>query len=94
MTRAKRSEETAPTPRLKRLVIFFFYDGEGVADKYVFYFLKELRKNSDELCVVCNGELTDDSRRAFDAASADVSSRLSSGSVAARTRSAFASRLR
>ena len=72
MTRAKRSEETAPTPRLKRLVIFFFYDGEGVADKYVFYFLKELRKNSDELCVVCNGELTDDSRRAFDAAAEQV----------------------
>lgn len=41
----------------KRLIIYFFYDKAGVVDDYVRVMLEDLRKNSDEIHVVCNGVL-------------------------------------
>lgn len=40
---------------VKRLGIYFFYDGQGIADEYVFYFLKGIRPCLSRLCIVCNG---------------------------------------
>lgn len=41
----------------KRLVIYFFYDKRGVVDRYVPYFLDDLKKNVSEIFIVCNGKL-------------------------------------
>ena len=50
---------------VKRLVIFFFYDKDGIVDRYVPYLLKDLRRNCRRMVVVCNGKLTCEGRRDF-----------------------------
>lgn len=42
----------------KRLVIYFFYDRNGIVDRYVPYFLDDLKKNVSEIFIVCNGSLS------------------------------------
>lgn len=49
----------------KRACIYFFYDGDGIVDKYVIYQLQDLRKNVDYLHCVVNGKLTDEGRKAL-----------------------------
>lgn len=44
---------------MNRLVLFSFYDPEGIADEYVFYLLKELRCVASELVVIVNGNIND-----------------------------------
>lgn len=39
----------------KRLGIYFFYDTQGIVDRYVFYFLEGIRPYLSELHIVCNG---------------------------------------
>ena len=46
----------------KRLILYFMYDKDGIVDDYVPYMLRELKKNSTEILVVCNGKLTRESR--------------------------------
>ena len=50
---------TAPrsTPRLKRLAIYAFYDGEGQVSEYVAYKLERLKEHVERLVVVVNGKL-------------------------------------
>ncbi|WP_018212329.1 rhamnan synthesis F family protein [Desulfitobacterium hafniense] len=48
---------------MKRFAIYFFYDRDGVVDDYVSFFLQELSRNIQSLCVVCNGVLSDEGRR-------------------------------
>ena len=50
---------------IKRLVIYFLYDKDGIVDRYVIYMLEAMKKNSSEIFVVSNGTLTDDSREAL-----------------------------
>lgn len=50
---------------IKRLVIYFFYDKDGIVDRYVPYMLNDLQKNCSEIFVVCNGELTQEGRDTF-----------------------------
>ena len=52
-----------PVP--KRLGIYFFYDAEGIVDKYVVYYLKELSTVCEEICVVVNGDLNEDGEKQF-----------------------------
>ena len=47
---------------INRLVIYFFYDKDGIVDRYVPYMLEDLNKNCSELFVVCNGKLTPEGR--------------------------------
>ena len=42
----------------KRLGIFFFFDADGVADRYVEVLLKDLLHSLSELVIVANGHLT------------------------------------
>lgn len=42
---------------VKRLAIYFFFDAEGVVDRYVDYLLEDLKRNVDEVLVVVNGSL-------------------------------------
>lgn len=46
----------------KRLAIYFFYDKRGIVDRYVPYFLEDLKKNVSEIFIVCNGKLTEEGR--------------------------------
>lgn len=50
---------------VKRLVIYFFFDKDGVVDRYVTYMLEEIKKNAAEVFIVCNGKLNPDGRAAF-----------------------------
>lgn len=43
----------------KRLVLFSFYDDQGIVDDYVLYLLKELSKESSRIILVVNGIITD-----------------------------------
>lgn len=47
---------------MKRLLIYFFYDKDGIVDDYILYFLKSFRKYCQEICVVVNGNITEESK--------------------------------
>lgn len=51
---------------IKRLGIFFFYDKDGVVDDYVIYMLEDMVLNTSHNIVVCNGKLTEESRKRFE----------------------------
>ncbi len=53
------------TQNLERLAIYFFFDPEGIVDKYVLYMLEDIKKNVSDLLIVCNGKLTPQGRKAF-----------------------------
>lgn len=50
---------------VKRLVLYFFYDKEGIVDSYVPYMLEGMQKCSSDICIVCNGNLSQDGYRIF-----------------------------
>jgi len=50
---------------INRLVIYFFYDADGIVDRYVPYMLEDINRNCTELFVVCNGKLTPEGRETF-----------------------------
>jgi lipopolysaccharide biosynthesis protein len=45
-----------------RLLIYFFYDKDGIVDDYVTYFLQAFKPYCKEICVVVNGFLTENSK--------------------------------
>lgn len=47
---------------IKRLVIYFLYDKDGIADRYVYHMLREMKKFSSEIFVTVNGKLTSECR--------------------------------
>ena len=47
---------------IKRLVIYFLYDKDGIVDRYVVHMLEAMKRNSSEIFVVCNGKLTAEGR--------------------------------
>lgn len=57
---------------VKRLGIYVFYDRDGVVDRYVLYQLNDLKKNCQEILVVCNGKLTREGRAALESVPAKV----------------------
>ncbi|MCU1513977.1 MAG: hypothetical protein JWO10_1067 [Microbacteriaceae bacterium] len=52
---------------MKRIGIYFFYDHEGVVDRYVTHFLEAMSPSFDQILVVCNGSLTAEGRETFQA---------------------------
>ena len=64
---------------MKRAAIFFFFDAEGVVDRYVDHFLRDLKKSTDHLLVVCNGNLTGEGRSLLLQSADDVLVRENSG---------------
>ena len=51
---------------MKRLGIYFFFDKDGIVDKYIDYVLEDLTKHVDKLIVVCNGQLNERGRKTFE----------------------------
>lgn len=47
---------------MKRLAIYFFFDKDGIVDRYIGNILEELLKNTQRLIIVSNGPLTEASR--------------------------------
>lgn len=47
-----------PNPKLKRLGIYFFFDPDGIVDRYIPILLKNLVQNLDELLIVSNGPIS------------------------------------
>ncbi|WP_232820892.1 rhamnan synthesis F family protein [Dyella sp. C11] len=50
---------------MRRLCIFSFYDGDGIVDDYVFYFLKEMGRYVERILFYSNGPLSRDSEIAL-----------------------------
>ena len=46
---------------MKRLGIFSVNDKDGIIDGYIIYLLNDICENLDELCIVSNSKLTDES---------------------------------
>ena len=63
----------------KRLVIYFFYDKDGIADNYVDYFLNGLKGVTDKFVIVANGKITPESRKMFLKYSDDIIVRKNEG---------------
>ena len=42
---------------MKRLLIYFLYDKDGIVDDYIPYFLSEVKPFCEDVCVVVNGDL-------------------------------------
>ena len=42
---------------VKRLIIYFIYDKDGIVDDYIIYMLNALRQNASEIVAVVNGTL-------------------------------------
>lgn len=63
----------------KRLVIYFFYDKEGKADRYVDYFLEGLSEVTDKFIIVSNGLITPQSRELFSKYTEDIIIRKNKG---------------
>ena len=47
---------------INRVILYFFYDPDGVVDEYVTVMLDELKLNSTEIVIICNGKLNSDGR--------------------------------
>lgn len=47
----------------KRIAIYFFYDKYGIVDRFVEYFLTDLKRNVDTILIVCNGKLNEEGNR-------------------------------
>ena len=47
---------------MKRLMIYFFYDNDGIVDDYVPYFLEKFKPYCEEICTVINGTVTEESK--------------------------------
>ena len=56
----------------KRLGIYFFYDKQGIVDRFVPYFLDDLCKNLTKLIIICNGKLNDEGKEILLPAIKDV----------------------
>lgn len=48
-----------------RLAVFFFYDKDGIVDRYVDYLLSGLKEVVDDFVIVINGKLSPDGRDTF-----------------------------
>jgi lipopolysaccharide biosynthesis protein len=70
----------SPFPAGGRRVIFYlFYDVRGVVDDYIPYKLERLRSFAEDIIVVVNGDLTDESRQRLEAVADDVWQRPNEG---------------
>lgn len=64
---------------MKRCIIFFFYDKDGIVDKYIFHILEDLKKRSERIIFVCNGKLAPQSRNELGVYTEDILVRENTG---------------
>ena len=56
----------------RRLLVFFFYDKDGIADDYIFYMLDDMQKNVTDIRFVVNGLIQEETLQRFKKYSQDV----------------------
>lgn len=64
---------------VSRLGIFFFYDKDGIVDRYITYFIDDLMKSLQKLVIVCNGKLSVEGRKKFNRYTSDIIVRENTG---------------
>lgn len=64
---------------VKRLIIYFIFDKDGIVDDYILYMLNALKEHSTEIAVVVNGKLTVESREKLTTITPMVMARDNSG---------------
>lgn len=64
---------------IKRCAIFLFYDKDGYVDEYILYMLKDLKENVDDLLVVSNGAICQESREKLEEITDDILIRANRG---------------
>ena len=64
---------------IHRLGIYFFYDKNGIVDRFVSYLLADLRKSLDRLIVVCNGSLNENGKKIFERYTSEIIVRENTG---------------
>lgn len=47
---------------MKRLMIYFFFDKDGIVDDYVPYFMEKFKPYCEEICTVINGTVAEESK--------------------------------
>ena len=57
---------------IKRCAIFLFYDKDGIVDDYVINLLECLKKSVDDILVVCNGIIPEESQLKFRTVTQDI----------------------
>ena len=53
----QRGEDMLLKNEADRLLIFFFYDRDGIVDEYVTYMLSDMKKNVKKIIFVSNGKI-------------------------------------
>lgn len=64
---------------VKRLIIYFVFDKHGIIDDYISYMLRDLKKNSSEIAVVCNGKITPEGRKKIEEVTTNIMVRENKG---------------
>lgn len=62
-----------------RLVIYFFFDADGIVDDYNIYMLEDIMKSCKDLLVVSNGKLSEEGRQKFSALTNQILERKNKG---------------
>lgn len=62
-----------------RLIIYFFYDADGIVDEYNLVMLRDIMKSSRDLFVVSNGALSDEGRSRFSELTEEILERENKG---------------
>ena len=65
--------------KVRRLCIYFFYDAQGIADRYVEYYLQGLHTVCEKIVVISNGELEQESRKRLESCAEEVLTRPNEG---------------
>lgn len=63
----------------KRLVIFLFYDKDGIVDSYIPYMLKDVKENVSRIFVVSNGKVNDEGKKRLDGIADEIFERENKG---------------
>lgn len=63
----------------KRLLIFFFYDKDGIVDRYIPYMLDDMKTNVSDIIFVSNGKINAKSRPTVESITKNILERVNEG---------------
>ena len=63
----------------RRLLIFFFYDPQGIVDRYIPYMLNDMKRNVSKILFVSNGEIAPESRPVVESFADEILERKNEG---------------
>ena len=57
---------------INRLLVFSFFDPDGIADEYIKYYFENIRQHVSHIAIVCDGLINDEARKFFEKISHDI----------------------